>query len=257
MRGHGCSSCSGILPFNTSSFISRSRKVHGSKYDYSRVVYVNNYTHVDIRCKTCDVWFKQVPYMHWWGNNGCTACASESRKLTFDEFKLKSKSVHGDKYSYLESSWVGRQFKVSIVCKCCKKTFNQTASDHMSGKGCSNCNSPNAYSKIAIRWLNAESKKRRIKIQHAENVGEFKIPGTLIAVDGYNARTKTVFEFHGDCWHGNPKIYSPRSKPHPFNGKTALRLFNETKAREARIKALGYNVVSIWESDFRSRTGDF
>ena len=35
--------------------------------------------------------------------------------------------------------------------------------------------------------------------------GEFRIPKTKFKADGYDENTKTIYEFHGDYWHGNPK----------------------------------------------------
>jgi len=59
-------------------FIRKARNVHGDKYDYSKVVYVNNKTPVIISCsKHGD--FKQRPDGHLHGN-GCPFCGVESKK---------------------------------------------------------------------------------------------------------------------------------------------------------------------------------
>jgi ubiquinone biosynthesis protein Coq4 len=63
------------------------------------------------------------------------------------------------------------------------------------------------------------------------------------------AETKTFYEFYGDLWHGNPAKYNQDD----FNNvvkKTFGELYAKTMAREKFIKDNGYNVVSIWESDF-------
>ena len=44
-------------------FIERSRKIHGDKYDYSLVEYVNSVTKVKIICSKHDI-FKQTPSGH-------------------------------------------------------------------------------------------------------------------------------------------------------------------------------------------------
>jgi hypothetical protein len=63
-------------------FVEKARKVHCDKYDYSKVVYVDYYTHV---CITCPIHgdFKQTPVVHFRGN-GCRKCGeSKSNGLVF------------------------------------------------------------------------------------------------------------------------------------------------------------------------------
>lgn len=86
------------------------------------------------------------------------------------------------------------------------------------------------YSKAAIQWLERESRDWRLKIRHAENGGEFRIPGTKYKVDGYNERYRLVFEFHGDYWHKDK---------------------SKTIQRMQEIKSLGYVVIYIWHSEFK------
>ena len=40
--GNGCSECSGKKKSNTEDFIKKAREIHGDRYDYSKVNYVNN-----------------------------------------------------------------------------------------------------------------------------------------------------------------------------------------------------------------------
>jgi G:T-mismatch repair DNA endonuclease (very short patch repair protein) len=96
------------------------------------------------------------------------------------------------------------------------------------------------------------SNRYSIKIQHAENDGEYRIPGTRYRCDGFHKESNTIFEFHGDCFHGKPKKYKKNDKPNPFSNLTALQLYRKTKAREKELKELGYFVCTIWESDYKS-----
>ena len=87
------------------------------------------------------------------------------------------------------------------------------------------------YSRKAIRWLNHISKKNNIEIQHAENGGELRIElgnGKYYLVDGYCKDTNTVYEFHGDVFHGNPSIFNKEDKCHPYNDMTAGELLSYT-----------------------------
>ena len=69
----------------TEEFIEEAKKVHGNKYDYSKVVYVNSATKVSIVCPTHGV-FIQTPNQHLRGG-GCRGCdnirKSNDRKLIF------------------------------------------------------------------------------------------------------------------------------------------------------------------------------
>ena len=171
--------------------------------------------------------------------------------MTTEEFVKISKSIHGDKYDYSKVIYKNSVAKVKIGCPN-HGWFLQAPQNHRKGTGCPRCKVGIAWSKIAIKWLEEYAHTHRMKnIEHGSNVGEYILPGTRIRVDGYHARSNTVFEFHGDLFHGNPKVYSPRSKPNPYNNKTAQRMYKETKARERLIRKLGYNLITMWESDYK------
>ena len=53
-------------------FISKSKLIHGDKYDYSLVDYVNNSTKIKIICQIHGI-FEQTPHAHL-KNQGCPAC---------------------------------------------------------------------------------------------------------------------------------------------------------------------------------------
>ena len=60
------------------NFIEKSKKIHGDRYDYSLVEYVNNSTKVKIICHTHGV-FEQIPAKHTRGSN-CPSCVINMRK---------------------------------------------------------------------------------------------------------------------------------------------------------------------------------
>lgn len=68
----GCGECSGKGGRNTEKFIKESKKIHGDKYDYSKVEYVHSEKYVIITCKT-DGDFLQQPKAHLTGR-GCPKC---------------------------------------------------------------------------------------------------------------------------------------------------------------------------------------
>ena len=107
----------------------------------------------------------------------------------------------------------------------------------------------NTHSNIAIQWLESIIESDNIHIQHAMNGGEYQIPGTRYKADGYCQETNTIYEFHGDYWHGNPLIYESDI----INESTQCtmgELHNRTLLKEQKIKELGYNLITIWESEW-------
>jgi hypothetical protein len=103
-------------------------------------------------------------------------------------------------------------------------------------------------SKLQIQWLDFTSKIHNITIQHGKNGEEFKIPNTRFKADGYCKETNTIYEFHGDYWHGNPNIYKPSEKT--YFGKTFSELYENTLKREQQIKNMIFNLITMWESDW-------
>ena len=59
------------------TFLERARTVHGDRYDYSKVEYVNSYTKVEIICKVHGS-FWQKPHDHTTSGQGCPKCAAEA-----------------------------------------------------------------------------------------------------------------------------------------------------------------------------------
>lgn len=62
----------------TETFIIKARLVHGDKYDYSKVVYVNNKIKIIITCPIHGD-FEQKPYIHLQGS-GCPKCTNKVSK---------------------------------------------------------------------------------------------------------------------------------------------------------------------------------
>ena len=100
-------------------FIAKSKVVHGNKYDYSKVEYVNNYTKVCIVCPVHGE-FWQIPNNHLHGK-GCIKCRFEdtgnSCRYNTEDFIKSAKRVHGDKYDYSLVEYTNAQSLIDIVCR--------------------------------------------------------------------------------------------------------------------------------------------
>lgn len=75
----GCPLCyTDTLVKNTQEFIAKAKTVHGTKYDYSKVIYTHCKRPVVIICSLHGE-FKQKPNHHTSGKHGCPQCANVSR----------------------------------------------------------------------------------------------------------------------------------------------------------------------------------
>jgi hypothetical protein len=90
LNGSGCVLCSGLERSTTECFIKKSIKIHGDKYDYTFVEYVNNKTKVEIVCPLHGT-FNQRPDSHLRGV-GCTSCNTSKGELKIENF-LKNKKI--------------------------------------------------------------------------------------------------------------------------------------------------------------------
>lgn len=109
------------------------------------------------------------------------------------------------------------------------------------------CNSYKSknYSKEELSWIKSFNNPNIISHYHIK-IDKNK----RIIVDGYDPNTNTILEFLGDYWHGNLNIYKP-NQINKNNHKRMKTLYKETFDRFDMLKSLGYNVVYIWENDYR------
>ena len=116
-------------------FVKKAKKIHGDKYDYSKVEYKNKDTKVCIICPEHGE-FYQRPGDHVRGSN-CPKC-SRNAKLTALENIERAKMVHNNKYDYSKVSYIKLNDKVCIICPE-HGEFYQSFSSHISGQGCPRC----------------------------------------------------------------------------------------------------------------------
>lgn len=118
---------------------------------------------------------------------------------------------------------------------------------------CPSCAEMRAYSQIGIDWVESISEETGLDIQHATNGnGEFYIQGIKTRVDGFCASTNTVYEFHGCYWHYHECQKTAPDEIHPHCDVPNIVLREKTLAREEAIKALGYNLVTIYECVYKA-----
>ena len=249
LQGSGCWECSvekraQMQRSNTHEFIERAKKIHGEKYDYSKVEYINSQTKVHIICPKHGS-FEQIPNSHLAGN-GCNTCGNETIALgklsNTAEFIEKAKKVHGiNHYDYTLTDYVNNSSKVIITCPK-HGDFNQTPQNHLAGSGCGKC-------KVSV----SNKEKRWLKhVAHGKDnfVVHYKVDKYMC--DGYDPNTNTVYEFNGCFWHGCAKCFAAEDT-NPVTGYTYEEHRSKTVKKQAYLVEKGFQYVEMWECDYNKQ----
>lgn len=126
----------------TEEFIEKARKVHGNRYDYSKVVYTKSINKICIICKEHGE-FIQTAKDHLSGA-GCGSCGkikchqNHNITVTTKDFIQRSLLKHGNKYDYSKTNYVNQYTEVEIVCPV-HGLFLQQPKLHLRGHGCPKC----------------------------------------------------------------------------------------------------------------------
>lgn len=133
LTGYGCPICN-----MTDKFIQKANIIHGNKYDYSNVVYIDKNTNVDIVCEKHGV-FSQTPCNHITHEHGCQKC-SNRYKIDVLELIERANKIHNFKYDYSLINYINMNKKIKIICKQ-HGVFEQIAGGHLRGQECPFCKS--------------------------------------------------------------------------------------------------------------------
>lgn len=231
----------------TSDFIGKAVATHGDKYDYSLACYVSSRQKVKIICQKHGI-FEQAPDTHL-HSGGCPKCGREAcgRSIVSntDRFIAKASLVHDGKYDYSKTVYVRNRDSIIVICPV-HGEFLQLAMHHLAGKGCKIC--AMSASNKETKWLN------QMGIPQENRNKPMKINNTIIKPDGFDPLTNTIYEFYGDYWHGNPKVYDP-DDTNKHNGKKFGELYQQTLLREKMLTSVGFNLIAIWQNDFERHNG--
>jgi len=162
LAGRGCWACSGSKKYSKDDWITSARKIHGDKFDYSKVEYKNSQSKVTIVCPEHGD-FEQLPASHMYGI-GCSACAG-LKKYTTESFIEKVIQVHGNKYDYSQVNIDGIKNNVIIICPE-HGEFIQQAHSHMRGSVCPACVGRKKYS--FEEWLSKARSKHGDKYDYSK-----------------------------------------------------------------------------------------
>jgi len=129
-------------------FIEKSKKRHGDKYDYTKVVYINSITKVEIICNMHGSFFVR-PDAHV-RKVGCPKCNGGIRYNT-ESFIDKCIKLYGDKYKYDKVNYINSNTKVTINCPK-HGHFNIRPANFLIGQECSKCSG--VYRKNTLDFIN-------------------------------------------------------------------------------------------------------
>lgn len=254
LAGYGCKFCSKFYDkedreLAQKQFIIRANKIHNNAYDYSNVKFFKQRVQVEIICKQHGS-FKQTPDSHLQGR-GCIKCgfisSGNKKRLPLTEFLVRANKTHGDKYDYSLVNYIGDSIKVQIICPINNhKIFTQAPFAHWNGAGCPKCSCFISRSEIA--WLDDLGIPNNFLHRHVK----IDVGFNFFIVDGYDPKTKTIYEFNGDYWHGNPAIYKS-TDINKMNKLSFGDLLEKTEAKRNKLESAGYTVISIWESDYKKQ----
>lgn len=226
LSGHGCPDCAGKKKHTNESFIEKAISVHGNKYDYSKVNYLNSQSKVKLICAEHGE-FEQIASDHINLGCGCLDCSGK-KKHTNESFIEKASEVHDSHYGYSKVEYVSAREKVIITCPD-HGYFEQAPASHLSGQGCPSCS------------CMGQSKPETEIVDLIKSLGLQVVHGDRsvikpLEIDILVPEAKLAIEFNGNYWH------SDQQKPKSYH-------FDKTKA----ANEAGYRMIHVWEGDWDAR----
>lgn len=202
--GQGCPECGALTKANKrrkQDPVSDFKKVHGSTYDYSKVVYRSTHEYVEIVCHLHGS-FNQEPNAHLAGA-GCPKCADIKKTHRGVQISLgyknsyiaRANEVHSNTYTYSDEP----EHSHADVRITCKKhgVFTQKAYSHLSGIGCWDCGRSTNYTEIEVANF--------IESLGVKIVREDKVQLEGKHIDIWVPECNVGVEYNGSYWHTEEK----------------------------------------------------
>ncbi len=219
LRGDGCYKCSKerlseLYSFTVEQFVENSRKVHGNKYDYSKVIYKKSGSKVEVICPEHGS-FYPIANNHIRGSS-CPTCSGKIR-TTLEHFVEKAKEIHNNEYDYSKVEYKTVDDKIEIICLK-HGSFWQTPYSHTGQK----CGCPKCYG--------SEMKTIEQFIEEARKIHKNKFDYSKVEYLGAHKKIEIICPKHG--------AFFQRPNTHT-NGKGCLRCTsNISKPETAWLNSL-------------------
>jgi len=139
--GRGCMLCGRIKSSDAkrddkTTFIQKAHDIHGTRYDYSKVIYESSTKPVAIICPDHGEFYQQ-PNNHISGK-GCLRCSGRSIPTTA-EWIAQANNIHNHRYTYQKTVYKNTSTPVTITCNK-HGDFRQLPDKHIGRKhGCPTC----------------------------------------------------------------------------------------------------------------------
>lgn len=105
-------------------------------------------------CKKCGgTWYAPIKSRSM--GYGCSRCANRHQYST-SEWIVKAKEIHNGKFDYSKVEYFNSKTVVTIKCLICDMDFEQTPSEHLSGKGCKYCSGQSLHPLKTLAKLNPQ-----------------------------------------------------------------------------------------------------
>ncbi len=139
LYGSGCGKCSPSMKLTTAEVIEQFREIHGDRYDYSKVEYVERSQKVIIICKYHGDFLQRREYHK--NGYGCPKC-ERNRKIETRTLELveRFREIHGDRYDYSKVEYISRRTtpNVTVICHL-HGEFQVQVMCHVRGSHCKKC----------------------------------------------------------------------------------------------------------------------
>lgn len=227
-------------------FITLAQSVHGDRYDYSLVRYVNFRTKVTVICHEHGS-FEVAPHLHTSNSTTCPTCNKEAKTASLPSF-IEQCAAKFDisNLDFQNTSYIGLRHPITVGCKTHGEFTKHSAGSLLASKGCPLCAK---RQNGQYKWLGLEDPQLNIvvtmyvvKMTHKESGHSFhKIGVTKHSVNqrfrGYSAYDKEIL--HLSCWSLNDALMVEREFserltqttfkfPGKFNGKTECYDLSDT-----------------------------
>ncbi|MDR0676612.1 MAG: DUF723 domain-containing protein [Elusimicrobiota bacterium] len=204
-------------------------KIHGNKYDYSKVVYEGHFKEVIITCPVHGD-FYQKPKNHLRGY-GCKRCGcihllevrGNKPKTEQSKFIEMVRQVHEDKYDYSLVEYTGCKNLIKIICPK-HGIFEQKPYLHLNGKGCYLC----GLEKIG------DLKRKTVEqfIEEARQIHGEKYDYSLVEYKNAHTKVKIICPKHG--------VFEMRPNNHTSQQQGCPKCANNNSKAEEEV----YNFIS-------------
>ena len=210
----GCPTCRYIKSaksntLNTNIFIERAKKIHGEKYDYSKVNYIDNKTKVCIICHEKDEngkehgEFWQTPTGHIDKKTKCPRC-TKNHRYTTEEFMDKLPEWVKEKYDFSKFKYKRTHDKSVVICKE-HGEFLMSPHNILKGIGCPGCSESKLEREIRL-FLKKNNIDFLIEYKPTTEFNkqtiDFFLPKLKIGIEcqGIQHFIPTDFAGHGKNW---------------------------------------------------------